>query len=400
MSYAFALVLLLTVAINTGMGIIIPVLPSLLQEYGFSTMGLSLPFIVLIIGRIVSKGASGRIINWLGDRYVLVGSFAVYTGVFLLYPKLGSPVSFVSIRFLEGIVEGIAVVSLTDMAVSLSDKARGKLMGLFSSAFGLGFILGPIIGAFAYDHFGSLEMFLSGALIGASGIVGALLLPSGSTSPKQIPRQEERLVHRIVEYTKFFPFYSPNIIRRCLFFSLMILLPLYGTEVLGLSVTTVGMLFSGSAVITTTLMPFTGRLADKMSSRNLVLWSLLAMGCLITGFGMTSSPTVFVALFLAETLAFAIMLPAGMKYFGDLVQDHPRRANIFGVFGSATEGTTLVLAVAVPATYSFSPLVAWSFLGSLCLIGALPFSRRMALQAEVPAAGNVPGPVACSAEGD
>jgi MFS family permease len=171
MPLQFLLVLLLNVFINTGIGIIVPVLPLFLKSFGFSTMGLSLPFLVLILGRFLSKYYAGQLIAWFGNKGILFFCFLCSSCVFAIYPHIYSATLFSVVRFFEGVVEGIGIICLTDMAINLSSQQRGKLMGYFGSSFGLGFILGPLIGDLTFHYWGLHNMFYCGTLIGGLGLV-------------------------------------------------------------------------------------------------------------------------------------------------------------------------------------------------------------------------------------
>ncbi len=86
MNRSFFIVICLTVAVNAGMGLIVPILPTFLQDYGFSIAGLSLPFVSLIVGRMLSKTWAAQIIALLSNKTTLVVSFVLYALVFACYP--------------------------------------------------------------------------------------------------------------------------------------------------------------------------------------------------------------------------------------------------------------------------------------------------------------------------
>lgn len=372
MPMPFFLVLVLNVFINAGMGIIIPVLPEYLKHDGFSATELSLPFFILIAGRFFSKYYAGELIAWLGDRKLLVACFVLYTSVFLIYPEIHSGWAFTAIRFFEGCVEGVGIICLTDMAIANSGEQRGKLMGYFGSSFGLGFIIGPLLGGFLYQYGNASTMFYCGAVLGCLGIILSLCLEVKEKKARK-PKSELLKWH---EYFRYLGSYGPSILRRALFFSFMILIPLYATEYLKLNASEGALFFSLSGIVTTVLMPFTGKLADKRSAKKITAMSLIVMGFFITALGFTNNLFLFISFFLLETLAFAFMLPAGMKVFGDKVEGLSTRQDIIGYFGSVTELVTLVLAVIIPLLYAWSPQLAWSLLGLGCFITAMPFIKK------------------------
>jgi MFS family permease len=270
---------------------------------------------------------------------------------------------------LEGFAEGVGGVILTDYAIAMTAgrKDRGKLMGYFSAAFGLGFIIGPMIGWAALEAFGVVGMFLIGGAVGLLGVFASVILPhrysKSASSRASIKQLADNVVYLIP--------YIPSVLRRALFFSFMIIVPLFATERLGLSAEKVGLLFTASGIITTVFMPFTGKLADRFDPKALTIWCLVGMGVLIGIFGYTDSIETFLVFFMAETFLFTIMLPAGTKLFADAVDSHPLRGPMIGSFGSFTEVFTVFLAFLIPAILDFSLTGSWLFLGGLCIFGAL-----------------------------
>lgn len=369
MPLKFFIVVCLVVAVNTGMGLIVPILPTFLKEFGFSTAGLSLPFLLLIVGRIVSKSFAAQIIQRLTNRGTLIGCLLLYALVFCAYPSASSPATFMLLRFFEGIVEGISIICLTDLAIALSSVNRGRLMGIFGASFGAGFVLGPTLGAIVYSLYGSDAVFYAGGIIGLLAMLGALWLPLMKTVPSRPPG----VLSALREYRGLLPSYGPSIVRRATFFSFMVVLPLYSSEVLALSPAKVALFFTGSAILSFLLMPFTGRLADRVSVKKILAFSLVAMGLLIAAFGAARTPLSFSVLFALESLVFTFMLPAGMKLFADDVEQHPQRTHVVAVFGTVTEFVTLFLAVLIPALVALGHSLAWGFIGLICLVAAIPF---------------------------
>lgn len=369
MPRAFLAVLFMTVVINTGMGMIIPILPSLLKDFGFSTVGLSLPFAALIIARIISKPWAGIALGRFGGRKLMAVVFAVYSLAFFLYPVCDNPSGFIFLRVLEGFAEGVGGVILTDYAIAMTAgrKDRGKLMGYFSAAFGLGFIIGPVIGWAALETVGITGMFLVGGVVGLLGMLGCVILPRRYAEPVAARATIRALSNNLIYLIP----YIPSVLRRALFFSFMIVVPLFATERLGMEAEKVGLIFAISGLITTFLMPFTGTLADRFDSKVLTAWCLGGMGVLIGICGLTDSIPMFLICYFAETVLFSIMLPAGTKIFAVALDNHPLRGPLIGSFGSFTEVFTIILAFLLPVILKYSLTASWLFLGCLCITGAM-----------------------------
>ncbi|MFA6183333.1 MFS transporter [Acidithiobacillus sp.] len=383
MNGRFFIVVCLTVAVNAGMGLIVPILPAFLQSYGFSVAELSLPFVSLIIGRMLSKTCAAQIIALLSNKVTLVVSFLLYGLVFACYPLVEHAYGFIALRFFEGVVEGISIICLTDLAIVLSKESRGKLMGIFGSSFGIGFMVGPLLGGVCYELGGTTAMFAAGAVMGGLGALLSLLVPA----IEQVPPKRNNWLLPTMEHMKFLPEYGPSIIRRVVFFCFMIVLPLYATRQMDLKPTDVAMYFTVSAVLSASLMPFTGKLADRIPAEKILALSLPLMAVLIMAFGLSGNAVLFTALFLMESMVFALMLPAGMKVFAEAVNGHPERTEIISSFGGLTEALTLPLAVLIPWLYTVSPLLTWVAIGAICALSGAPFVKRVMLgRALAPAA--------------
>lgn len=376
MKKQFYILAFLTVLINTGMGIVIPVLPNLLKSNGFTIVGLSLPFTALILARLVAKPYAGKLIKLLGTRFTLQATFALFAVAFFLYPLMDTPTLFIAVRVLEGIAEGIAAVVLMDTAINLTrgSREKGKLMGVFSASFGVGFIVGPAAGSLIYKFFGAGPMFYFGTVCGVVGVFLSTFIKSEAS--RTGAENKVSTISLMRSSLRYLPFFLPNIIRRVAFFSMMIILPLFLVDQLGIAAADVGFFFSLSAVFTSIMMPIFGKWSDGYGAAHFAGYGLLVMGITLACFGLINNIVVFVIFYVIETIAFALMLPAGTKIFADIVEDDAQKPLILGLFGSYIEVSTLVVAIVLPIVYSVSATLAWASLGLFSALSAVPFFAK------------------------
>ncbi len=142
------LIILLTVFIDVlGIGIIIPILPFYVESFGASAFVVTLLFTVFSFFAFFSAPFLGALSDKIGRRPVLIISilstsigwlvFASATNIFFLF--LG--------RIIDGLAAGnfpIAQSYLID--ISKDDKERTSNLGLIGAIFGIGFIIGPMLG--------------------------------------------------------------------------------------------------------------------------------------------------------------------------------------------------------------------------------------------------------------
>ena len=146
-----------------------------------------------------------------------------------LYPLADNLAVFTLLRFLEGIFEGFAVVSLNTMVLALSDReSRGHKMGLFGSAIGLGFILGPAFGSVVYMYLGMDYVFWLTAALALVAVVFLYCIRSSfeTESPESTVNTQVETVSKFKSYITLLPYYLPMVLRRVVFFSFHMLLPL------------------------------------------------------------------------------------------------------------------------------------------------------------------------------
>lgn len=360
------LVLVLNTFANTGIGALLPIMPVMLQSYGFSLSGLSVPFLAIVIARIFAKLFCGRIL-FLQYKWMCVLAFAVYILTFLLYFVYPAKWMFVGLRFLEGLVEGLLVVMLTDISIHLSQKHnRGFYMGLFGLSFGIGMVTGSLYSGVLYTHFGVDAIFLTNIGIGILGLICALFLKKYDIQKTQALKMSPALL-RLLTY------YAPAMLRRVYLFTFAIFLPLYVVQKLDASISHSAKLFAIIALVLSILGPASGKFVDKFSARIVIILGTVAMSISSIGIYLGGEFSFF---FYTMLISFGFVLPAGMKFFADLIKSHPNRTEVIGIAGTTTEFATIFVALIVPFIIDIDINMPWLFLGVVGMLSVIPFCRK------------------------
>ena len=166
----------------TGFGIIIPVIPALIQELiggnlsQAATYGGWLMFAYAIVQFFFSP-IIGNLSDRFGRRPVLLLSllaFSVDYVITALAPTIGW-------LFLGRILAGVTGASMTTATAYIADvsppEKRAQNFGLVGAAFGLGFIIGPVIGGLL-GQFGSRAPFIAAAILAfLNFLYGYFILP-------------------------------------------------------------------------------------------------------------------------------------------------------------------------------------------------------------------------------
>jgi MFS transporter, DHA1 family, tetracycline resistance protein len=165
-----------------GLGIIIPVLPRLIQELTGGTLSeASMYGGWLLFAYAFMQFICAPILGGLSDRYgrrpVLLASLFGF-GVDYIFLALAPTLAWL---FVGRLIAGIMGASFTTASAYIADistpQTRAQNFGIMGAAFGLGFIIGPMLGGFL-ETFGSRVPFMvSAGLSFMNWMYGFLILP-------------------------------------------------------------------------------------------------------------------------------------------------------------------------------------------------------------------------------
>lgn len=180
--YAFAFIIVTLVVNAMGIGLILPVMPELLTSIQGGTLGNA-----AIWGGILSTVFAamqflfGPVVGALSDRFgrrpVLLISLVIMCLDYLVMAVAGS----IWLLLVGRLVGGITAATQSTAAAYIADITPGEnkaaRFGLMGAAFGVGFVLGPVIGGLLAE-WGTRVPFLAAAcLAGANALFGYFVLP-------------------------------------------------------------------------------------------------------------------------------------------------------------------------------------------------------------------------------
>lgn len=165
-----------------GLGIIIPVLPRLIQELSGGTLSdASVYGGWMLFAYALMQFLCAPIMGGLSDRYgrrpVLLASLFGF-GLDYLFLALAPTLPWL---FVGRIIAGIMGASFTTAAAYIADvstpETRAQNFGIIGAAFGLGFIIGPMLGGLLADYGSRVPFMVSAVLSLVNWLYGFFILP-------------------------------------------------------------------------------------------------------------------------------------------------------------------------------------------------------------------------------
>ncbi len=175
-----------------AIGVIIPVLPRLIQSFTHGDIGRAADYVgvfgaVWALMQFIFSPIQGALSDRFGRRPVLLisifGLGADYV-LMALAPNLAW-------LFLGRVISGITAASFSTANAYIADitppEKRAAAFGMMGATFGIGFVLGPTLGGLCSTISPRLPFWVSAGLAFANGLYGLFVLPESLPKEKRAP---------------------------------------------------------------------------------------------------------------------------------------------------------------------------------------------------------------------
>lgn len=248
------LVILLTVFVTViGFSIVIPVLPFYVTEFGASPATITFMFASFSLVSFVSSPFLGDLSDRVGRRPVLIGAIITTAMGWVVFAGANS----VPLLFLGRMIDGAGAGSLSitqSYLVDLSkdEKERAHNLGLIGAAFGMGFMLGPMLGGVLSTISHSFPFWVAGGLAVVNGIFAYFFLPESLThfrTDGRVNVNPARPLLRAIRDTNLRPLYISWVMFSLAFVTSQSVFALYVSHVFDLGSFQTGLAFTSMGLI-------------------------------------------------------------------------------------------------------------------------------------------------------
>lgn len=302
---AFALVAVFLDVV--GFGLIIPVLPRLIEEVGHTGLDGAARiggwlFAAFSLAQFVFAPLAGALSDRFGRRPLLLLAIAGLAIDYVVQALAPTVLWLFAGRLIAGVCGSSYVIANACLADVSSPENRARSFGRMTAAFGLGFVLGPAIGGLL-GEFGTRVPFWSAALLASINFLfGLFALPEtlSAKSRRAFSWREANPLGVLAVFGRHAGVLPYALVLTVFFFGTSIyaaIWPFWGMAKYGWSGTTVGLTLAASGLTVAVLQGFgTGPAVARWGERRMATVGLAGAAATCIGFGLAPTTAIVVVM--------------------------------------------------------------------------------------------------------
>lgn len=310
-----------------GFSLILPLLPYYAEKFGATATIVGLLVASYALAQLIAAPLLGRLSDRYGRRPILLVSIGGTVLGFVLFgfaEPLGrliadTSAAVIAVLFFSRILDGLTGGNLTVAQAYITDvtdyKSRAKALGMIGAAFGLGFIIGPLIGGVLSRWGYALPAFVAAGLAALNWLAVFFFLPESLSDEVRVAisaRPRAAFNARALWEALNRPRVGPLLHIR-LFFALassmfQSIFALYAQQRLGLSSQVTGYVLGYVGLLVVIVQGgLIGRLTARFSEKQLIFASTVLLTFSFVAWALTPSLTVLLLMLIPMSLGTGVM---------------------------------------------------------------------------------------------
>lgn len=182
-----------------GIGLVIPVLPTIMNELEISGSVVGYMVAAFAIVQLLVSPVAGRWVDNYGRKRMIVIGLFIFGGSEFLF-GIGKTVEMLFIsRMLGGVSAAFIMPAVTAFIADVTTtKQRSKALGYMSAAISTGFIIGPGLGGFLAEFGARVPFFVAAVLGGLAAVLSFFLLKEPERSEEADQQGSEKSGFRTI----------------------------------------------------------------------------------------------------------------------------------------------------------------------------------------------------------
>ncbi len=365
----------------TGFGIIMPVFARRLGEIGSGVETLGLMTMAFALAQFVAAPFFGNLADRVGRRPIVLFSLAAFGVANIGYLLVSSSAGYIVVRGLAGgLTAGLFPAAMGIVADIVSEKERGKWVGMVMGGYGIGFIFGPVMGGLLYDNWGFVAPFATSAIMaGIALLLATVMVPE--TRPAEVRQEYAKKAESLPKESLWKSLPKPLYI-----FSTLLVLDFVGSfafafvepqmvfylyDDLGWSTAQFGLAVGAYGLAMVIGQTMLGQTSDRFGRKPIIIVGIILNSILFIGLATVTSFGWLIPISALAGLGAGLIAPAISAFHLDITNEQIR-SRVMGIKESAlalggVAGPTLV----VVASSLTSPIGVFAIAAGLMLTAAL-----------------------------
>ncbi|WP_285313427.1 MFS transporter [Pseudarthrobacter sp. fls2-241-R2A-168] len=331
--------------IALGFGLVAPVLPQFARTFGVGNTEASVIVAIFAFMRLVFAPAGGSLIGKLGERPVYVAGLLIVAGSTAACAFAQDYWQLLLFRGLGGAGSVMFTVASMALVIRLAPpESRGRVSGAYASAFLVGNVCGPIVGGLLAG-FGLRIPFLAyaAALIVAALVVQTQLSHQRRGSADAQQRAPEMNFGQALATGAYRAALTSSFANGWGTFGVrMATVPLLAAAVFGAGPEAAGLALAVFAAGNAAALTFSGRLADSMGRRPLMIAGLLVAGSATAAIGFADQLGWFLAASAVAGVGSGLFGPAQQAAVADVIGNERSGGKVLAVYQMVSDVGAIV----------------------------------------------------------
>jgi len=315
-----ALVLMNLFIIFLGIGLVIPVTPSIMNELNISGTIVGYMVAAFAITQLFFSPIAGRWVDQFGRKKMIITGLLIFSiSEFLFGMGKTIEVLFIS-RMLGGISAAFIMPAVTAFIADVTTvDTRAKALGYMSAAISTGFIVGPGVGGFLAEYGARIPFFSAAGLAIFAGILSITVLPEPRRNKDNSEEKGQKPGFKRIFAPMYFISFMVILISQFGLSAFESLFSLFTNHKFGFTPKDIAIMITGGGIIgAIAQVGLFDRLTKWMGEIRLIRYSLILSTILV--FMMTIVDSYFMILLVTITvfLGFDLMRPAVTTYLSKI----------------------------------------------------------------------------------
>lgn len=368
--------------IALGYGFIAPVLPQFAGSFNVSMAAAGAVISAFALARLLGAPGAGAFVDKLGSRPVYLTGLAIVATATFFVAFAQAYWHILALRFIAGFGSTMFTLSAQALIVRVTHPSiRGRANAIYATAFLLGNIFGPVIGA-ALSFLGFRIPF---AVYGI-GVGLAALLVWWLTTPKHATQHELPVAKPAMQFAHAWRLPTYKALLSVAFVGGFVnmgarvaILPLFAASIFEHGAAASGLALTAFATGMAITLQFSGRLADSIGRRPLIAAGLATSGAFTGALGLASSFWPLIAISVFAGIGAGLMSPAMQAVLADVIGNDRSGGKVLSTFqmtqdagqilapiliGWIAQVAGFTAAFAVCGIFCAAALVAWLVFGT------------------------------------